>query len=64
MGNERRKCLVKMNSYDAPEEGYFEQYGTQVRFDDGNRPYTITVAIVELSSGRVVMVEPTQVKFI
>ncbi|EIV8469739.1 hypothetical protein OC523_007745 [Vibrio vulnificus] len=64
MGNERRKCLVKMNSYDDPEEGYFEQYGTQEKFDDANQPYTITVAIVELSSGRVVMVEPTQVKFI
>ncbi|EHD2281283.1 hypothetical protein JRK33_002207 [Vibrio cholerae] len=64
MGNERRKCLVYINSYDGPKEGYFEQYGTQERFNDANQPYTITVAIVELSSGSVVMVEPTKVEFI
>lgn len=64
MLEERRKCLVKLNSYEPPSEGYFQMFGQQERRDDGNNAYVITVAIVELLNGRVVSVEPTALKYI
>ncbi|EIV8497388.1 hypothetical protein M2G36_22145 [Vibrio vulnificus] len=64
MSDQRRKCLVKLNSYDQPSQGYFETFGNQERRDEANNPYVITVAIVELDDGRVVSVEPTNIKYI
>ncbi|HIF9163651.1 TPA: hypothetical protein ACX6PM_000539 [Photobacterium damselae] len=60
----RRKCLVRLNSYTPPTEGYFEMFGQQERRNECNNPYVVTVAFVELLDGKVVSVEPTALQFI
>jgi hypothetical protein len=43
-------------------EGYMVQYGTQIIYDEGNNPLQKTVAIVEADDGRILQVEPSNVR--
>ncbi len=59
---ERRKCIV--SDYADKTKAYFIQFAPQVVSDEGHNKFQNTVAIVEAEDGRVLEVEPRQVKFI
>ncbi|WP_153065806.1 hypothetical protein [Achromobacter xylosoxidans] len=57
-----RKCEIHI--YGKIQAGNFYRFGDSIYFDDGNNPMPKTVAIVELADGKVVEVEPNQIRFI
>lgn len=56
---DKRKCIVS-----GRIEAYFIKFGTQIIYDDANNPLQRTSAIVEAIDGRILEVEPSQIKFI
>jgi hypothetical protein len=58
---DRRECIVV--NYDQRDKGVFVKYAPIEFRDDGNQPYVAEKAIVELDDGRVVTVDPGQVRF-
>ncbi|MCX8895532.1 hypothetical protein [Vibrio parahaemolyticus] len=61
MSDERREC--KVFDYGQTYKGTFVKYAAIEFRDDANQPYTAEKAIVELDNGKVVTVDPGQVRF-
>ncbi len=61
---ETRKCIVTIESIqgDRTENAVFHRFGDSTGYAD-DQGVPITVAIVELNSGEVIMVEPDKIKF-
>ncbi|AVD59474.1 hypothetical protein [Morganella morganii] len=62
MSEEKRKCAV-ISIHDKPQ-GDFIKYAPIKMLDNANEPYTAEQAIVELDDGRVVVVDPSDIRFI
>lgn len=46
------------------EEGRFIEWGRTVTHDEGNNPIPVSCGIVELDTGKVIEVEPNQIRFL
>ena len=57
-----RKCQVEFPH--GLISGMFIQYGSAVVYDDSDRVFQKTIAIVETDSGRVLEVEPARIRFV
>ncbi|AVI67721.1 hypothetical protein CKQ84_18715 [Shewanella sp. WE21] len=55
-----KSCVV---DYGGTYSGTFIKYAAIAYMDEGNHPYTAEKAIVELDNGRVVTVDPSQIRF-
>lgn len=62
MSEEKRRCTV-MSLHDKPE-GNFIKYAPIKMLDNANEPYVAEQAIVELDNGRVVEINPSEIRFI
>jgi hypothetical protein len=61
---ETRECIVHGGEHGEPKRGWFHQFGTSYYSDGAGDQHDRTVAIVEMEDGRVIEVEPSQVRFV
>lgn len=62
MSEESRRCVV--STFHNKPEGNFVKFAPVKFYDEGNNPYAAEQAIVELDDGRVVTVNPNEIRFI